>query len=78
MYKSYKQEKIILENFIYNLNEKLNCNVVFENDSYIISNNLLDIVVWADTSDDAENAFCFTFSAIYLKIRQILKFLLIL
>ncbi len=61
----YKPDIIKFDNIIYNLKEKLDCNVAFEDDNYILTNELFDITVWGDTREEAENAFCFTFSALY-------------
>lgn len=61
----YKPDIIKFDNVIYNLKEKLDCDVVFEDDNYIITNDFLDITVWGNTRDDAEQAFCFAFSALY-------------
>ena len=61
----YKPDIIKYENLIYNLKQKLDCNVLYEDGSYIITNDLLEIRVWGDTREEAVDAFCFTFSALY-------------
>jgi hypothetical protein len=61
----FKPDIIKYENLIYNLKQKLDCVVIYEDDSYIISNDLLEIRVWGDTREEAVDAFCFTFSALY-------------
>lgn len=61
----YNPDIIKFNNVIYNLKDKLDCIVQFEDDYYIISNADLDITVWDDTREGAEKSFCFTFDALY-------------
>jgi hypothetical protein len=61
----YKPDTIRFEKHIFVLNEKLHCEIEFEDNQYIIVNNELDITVWGDTRDNVENAFCFSFYSMY-------------
>jgi hypothetical protein len=61
----YAPDVIRFDDKIYILSKKLDCNVVFENDVYIITNEFLDITVWGESRVTAEQAFSFTFSALY-------------
>lgn len=61
----YAPDVIRFDDKIYILSKKLDCNVVFENDVYIITNEFLDITVWGGSRAIAEQAFSFTFSALY-------------
>ena len=61
----YMPDVIKFDDTIYNLSEKLDCSVIFEDDNYIISNEKFDLTVWGDTREEAEQAFCFAFSALY-------------
>lgn len=61
----YAPDVIRFDDKIYVLSEKLDCKVVFENDFFIITNELFDITVWGDSRTEAEKAFSFTFSALY-------------
>ena len=54
------------DNAVYVLNEKLLCNVDYEDDMYIVENELLNIHVWGETREDAEIAFAFNFHSLYL------------
>lgn len=47
------------------LKNKLGYQVQFEEDNYIFTNDLLDITVWGNTRDEAEQAFSFALSALY-------------
>lgn len=49
----------------YVLKERLNSDVSYEDGQYFIANELLDITVWGDTRDDAEEAFSFSFHSLY-------------
>ena len=84
----YKPDMIKYYNTIFNLTEKLDCSVSYEENQYIISNDLLDLTVWGETREEAERAFCFSFYGLYqnfaketdsnlteggLKIKKILK-----
>ena len=62
----FKPDIIKYENLIFILNKNLECKVEFEDESYIISNSELDIIVWGETRKDAEEAFYFSFYSLYL------------
>lgn len=49
----------------YVLKEKLDGQVSYEEGQYFITNDLLDITVWGDTRDAAEEAFAFSFHSLY-------------
>ena len=57
----YTPSKIVFENTEYLLNEPLQCEVTYEDDSYIISSKELDLTAWGDTREEAEEAFQFSF-----------------
>ena len=40
------------DNAVYVLNEKLLCNVDYEDDMYVVENELLNICVWGETRED--------------------------
>ncbi len=61
----FKPNMIQFDNSIYILNEKLNGIVDYEDDSYSIKNELLNIYVWGDTREEVEAAFAFSFHALY-------------
>ena len=61
----YKPDTIRFEHHTFVLNEKLHCEVDFEEDQYFIINNELDITVWGDNREEVENAFCFSFYSLY-------------
>ena len=61
----YKPDILKFGNSIYNLKRRLECSVSFEDDSYFISNEELDITVWGETREKAEEAFNFSFHAMY-------------
>ena len=61
----FKPNVIRYDNFIFVLNDRLECVVDYEDDSYAIKNTLLDISVWGDTREEAETAFAFSFYALY-------------
>ena len=61
----FKPNVVQFDTFIYILNEKLVCNVDFEDDCYFIKNELLDIRVWGDTREEVESAFAFSFHSLY-------------
>ena len=47
------------------LKEKLECQVNYEDTTYVIKSDYLDILVWGDTREEAEDAFNFTFFSLY-------------
>ena len=57
----YTPSKIFFEKTEYLLSEPLQCEVTYEDDSYIIRNEELDLTVWGDTREEAEEAFQFSF-----------------
>ncbi|MBI5324841.1 MAG: hypothetical protein HZB41_06155 [Ignavibacteriae bacterium] len=61
----FKPDIIKYNDNIFNLIEKLECQVEFIEDNYIITNDKLDITVWGSTREEAENAFAFMFYSIY-------------
>jgi hypothetical protein len=58
-------EEIQYENLHFKLNTILECNVEFVDDEYVISYPELDIQVWGDNREVAEDAFCFAFYSLY-------------
>jgi len=62
----FNPEIIKFEDFIFLLTEHLECEVKYEEDSYLIANNKLDIIVWGETRKEVEEAFSFSFYSIYL------------
>jgi hypothetical protein len=61
---------IQFDNLIYVLRQKLNCEVSYENNHYFIENEFLELSVWGDTRDAAEQAFAFSFHALYTNFAQ--------
>ncbi|GLU50747.1 hypothetical protein Dfri01_02080 [Dyadobacter frigoris] len=61
----YSPEIIKYDEKLYVLHDKLNCDVNFENQAYVIAFQPLDICVWGATREEAEAAFNFTFHALY-------------
>ena len=61
----FKPNVIRYGNSVFVLNDKLDCIVDYEDDSFSIKNELLDINVWGDTREEAETAFSFSFYALY-------------
>jgi len=61
----YNPSIIKYENTTFTLTHKLECIVTLEEDNFIIRNNELDITVWGQTRAEVEEAFAFTFSALY-------------
>ncbi len=66
----YKPEFIKFNDKIFILNKKLDCQVEFEDDNYIIKNTDFDIIVWGQTREEVEDAFCFSFYSMYLNYHQ--------
>jgi hypothetical protein len=62
----YKPDILKYNEKIFLLNKKLDCQVEYEDDSYIIKNEELDIVVWGSSREEVEEAFSFSFYALYL------------
>ena len=61
----YRPTNIAFENTVYILNKRLDCQVDFEDEMYIIRNSEFDITVWGETREETENAFSFTFHSLY-------------
>lgn len=61
----YKPDILKFGEHIYPLNRALDCVVFFEDGVYVIFNDELDITVWGDTRIEAEEAFKFSFHALY-------------
>ncbi|MBK9935268.1 MAG: hypothetical protein IPP61_05045 [Cytophagaceae bacterium] len=62
----YKPDLIKFDKKIYSLNVKLDCDVNFEENQYIIHNDFLDITVWGESREEAEEAFNFSFHSTYI------------
>ena len=62
---SYKTKHLKFNGTNYILREKLESMVSFAENQYMITNELLDISVWGDTRQKAEDAFAFTFHSLY-------------
>jgi len=61
----FRPETIMYAGKIIILNQKLDCNIVFDDNLYYIKYDPFNITVWADTRDEAEAAFYFSFYALY-------------
>lgn len=61
----YKPSSIAFENSVYILNKRLDCQVSFEDDMYIIENTEFDITVFGDSREEVEYSFGFTFHSLY-------------
>ncbi len=61
----YKPISIAFENTVYILNKRLDCQVEFEDDMYVIQNSEFDITVWGETREEAEYSVGFTFHSLY-------------
>ena len=61
----FKPQYLTFKGVNYILREKLNTIVSYEDGHYIISNELLNITVWGETRDEAEEAFAFAFHSLY-------------
>jgi len=61
----FKPDAIRFEKRTFVLSKKLNCEVDFHDDVYFITYPELDVVVWGKTREEVEEAFAFTFSALY-------------
>lgn len=57
----YSPDFIQFEGKAFYLNEALKCTVSFEDEQYFIRNEKLDLTVWGDTREEAEEAFSFSF-----------------
>ncbi|MEA5404940.1 hypothetical protein VB776_18545 [Arcicella sp. DC2W] len=61
----FKQDIIKHNGVIYSLNSKIECKVEFIEDTYVITNDLLEITSWGETREEAEQAFAFSFDSLY-------------
>ena len=61
----YRTDVLIYEERVFVLNRKLDNQVTHEVDNFIIRNDEFDITVWGQTREKAEEAFAFTFDALY-------------
>ena len=61
----YRPSNIAFENTVYILNKRLDCQVEFEDDMYVIQNSEFDITVWGETREEAEYSVGFTFHSLY-------------
>jgi hypothetical protein len=61
----FRPETIVFDNKIILLQNKLNCDIEFSDNSYYIIYEPFNISVWGDTRDEAETAFNFSFYALY-------------
>lgn len=61
----FKPDIIKYKDKVFPLSEKLNCTVDFEDGFYTIENEDLNILVWAESRQEAEDAFYFSFYALY-------------
>ncbi len=61
----FKPELIKFQETIFVLTQSLDCIVEYEDDNYIIKNEDLDLLVWADSRKEVEEAFIFSFYSMY-------------
>jgi hypothetical protein len=61
----YKPSTIAFENTVYILNNRLDFQVDFEDDVYVIQNQEFDITGWGETREEAEYSVAFTFHSLY-------------
>jgi hypothetical protein len=61
----YKPDTLRFENHVFVLHSPLVCNVDFEEGTYLITNDELDITVWGNTREEVEQAFCFSFNSLF-------------
>jgi hypothetical protein len=62
----FKPDLINYNGKVFILNKKLDCQVEFDEQHYIIKNTELDIVVWGLTREEVEEAFRFSFYSLYI------------
>jgi hypothetical protein len=62
----YKPDIINYNGCVFILNKKLDCQVEFDDQHYIIKNPELDIVVWGQSREEVEEAFRFSFYSLYV------------
>jgi len=62
----FKPDIINYNRKVFILNKKLDCQVEFEDQHYIIKNTELDIIVWGQTREEVEEAFRFSFYSLYI------------
>lgn len=61
----YKPNILKYNGLVFLLSKKLDCPVNFEEGNYTISCSELDILVWSETREGAEEAFAFSFYSLY-------------
>jgi hypothetical protein len=61
----FKPSSIVFENTAYDLHKRIECQVDFEDDMYMIQNQDFDITVWGQSRAEAEFSFAFTFHSLY-------------
>ncbi len=66
----YRPDIISFSGMVYLLSRKLSCDVSYEEGMYLIRNEELDITVWGESREEAEEAFAFSFSALYKNFAQ--------
>ncbi len=62
----YKPNLLQYANLIFILNTKMDCVVLYEENTYVIECPELDIVVWGESREKVEEAFEFSFYSLYL------------
>jgi hypothetical protein len=62
----FKPDVIRYESLLFVLTQKLDCEVDFEDNNYIIRNDELDLVVWGESRKEVEDSFSFNFYWMYL------------
>jgi len=61
----YRPDIIVFNEVKYELSKKLECKVIFEENNYLISNDELNLSVWGQTRNEAEEAFSFSFHSLF-------------
>lgn len=61
----FKPSSIVFENTAYDLVKRIDCQVDFEDEMYVIQNQEFDITVWGESREEAEFSFAFTFHSLY-------------
>ena len=61
----FKPNILQYEKLVFILNSKLECEVSFQDNSYVIECSDLDITVWGDNREQVEEAFSFSFYSLY-------------
>jgi hypothetical protein len=66
----YTTDRIIFSNKIIYLHDNITCNVEYIDDLYFISYGELNIQVWGETREEAEEAFHFTFYSLVINYAE--------